>query len=486
MNERPRGDAVAKWRVPVVLLPFLAAAPFAALLAGQGPAEGFTGHTLRADLFHTGTAEQEIVALDRVRAEGPWPGSWNRLLDTTGLGKYFFEIVDTATAAVLFTRGYSSIYGEWETTGEARAGTFRTFEESLRFPEPERPFELVLSKRGADGGFQVLWRTTIEPQSRFVDRSPIAPRPVRALFENGPPARKVDLLFLGDGYVAAEMEKFHADAERLAGVLFATEPFAARRGDFNVRAVETPARESGVSRPRAGVFRDSPLGAAYNALDSERYVLSLRERQWREAAAVAPYEFVVLLINDRKYGGGGIYGLYSTVAADSAFSPYLLVHEFGHHFAGLGDEYYTSAVAYEQFTGSHSEPWEPNVTALLDPAALKWRELVSADVPLPTPWGKERYEEESRAIQKRRHELREAGAPESEVEELFRAERELFTALLGAEPWAGRVGAFEGALYEANGLYRPAVDCVMFTRDEVGFCPVCRAAVERVIDLYSE
>ena len=197
------------------------------------------------------------------------------------------------------------------------------------------------------------------------------------------------------------------------------------------------------------------------------------------------YDFVMILVNSEKYGGGGIFNLYSTAAAESSFFPYLLVHEFGHHFAGLGDEYYTSDVAYEDFQGQMQEPWEPNVTALLDPEKLKWADLVEPGTPLPTPWSKSEFEELSHSIQDRRRELRESAAPEAELERLFSEERQQMTALLAAGEFAGRVGAFEGASYQPKGLFRPQADCIMFTRDEVGFCAVCARAIDRIIDLYT-
>jgi len=445
----------------------------------------FTGRTLRVDYYHAGTAAEEHLALDRARVEGPWPGSRTQLLDPLNLGKYLVEVADLETHRVLYSRGFASIYGEWETTGEARQGTWRVFPEAVRLPEPRRPVQVRIRKRAADQSFHEIWAVTIDPASRHVDRAPIAPGTVHVIQEYGPPAVKVDLLLLGDGYAAKEMEKFRRDAARITEDLFRYEPFRSRREDFNVRALETPAARSGVSRPRAGIFRDSPLGARYNSLDSERYVLSPDDRGWRDAAAAAPYDFVLILVNERKYGGGGIFQLYSTAAADSGFSSYLAVHEFGHHFAGLGDEYYTSDVAYEDFAGDLEEPWEPNITALHDPETLKWGNLVAASTPLPTPWAKEAYEEASRASQQRRRELRAQGAPEEALEELFRDEQKRFTASLGAEEHAGEIGAFEGAMYQARGLYRPAADCIMFTRDEVGFCAVCQRAIERVIDLYS-
>jgi len=445
----------------------------------------FTGKTVRIDYHHSGHADLELISLQRIRVEGPWAGSRTRLLDDLNLGKYFFEIVDVQTQRVLYSRGFSSIYGEWETTGPAAAGTLGTLEETLRFPEPKLPFQVRMRKRDASGIFGEIWNQVVDPASRFVERPPIPPQRVWTLIENGPASEKVDLLVLGDGYVESEIGKFHADASRLAGQLFSVSPFAERKTDFNVRAIDTPAAAPGVSRPRAGIFRDSPVGASYNSLDSERYVLAMREHRWRDIAAAAPYEFVLILVNERKYGGGGIYNLYSTAAADSSYSRYLVIHEFGHHFAGLGDEYYTSDVAYEGFHGDRSEPWEPNITALLNPEQLKWKDLVAEGTPLPTPWEKETYEVASRANQDERRALRQSGAAEEEIEKLFDREREQFTAMLGANEYAGEMGAFEGAGYEATGLYRPSVDCIMFTRDEVGFCAVCSGAIERVIDLYT-
>jgi hypothetical protein len=442
----------------------------------------FTGMTLRVDYYHVGTATEEQIALDRVRVEGEWPGSRTRLLDDSNLGKYLVEVVDLASNRMLYSRGFASIYGEWETTSEASAGIWRSLAEAVRIPEPRRPFQIRLRKRGPDQSFAEIWSTVIDPASRFVDRAEVPARKILTVMDHGSPAVKVDLLVLGDGYSAGEMGKFKGDVERLIGALFETEPFSSRRDDFNVRAIETPAELSGISRPRAGIFRNSPLGARYNSFDSERYILTLQDRAWRDVAAAAPYDVVLILVNECKYGGGGIFNLYSTAAVDSAFASYLVVHEFGHHFAGLGDEYYTSDVAYEKAGEEHVEPWERNVTALHDPDSLKWRELMTADTPLPTPWSKQEYEKRSLELQERRRRLRAEGAPEEALEKLFREERRLFTAMLANEEHAGEVGAFEGAMYEAKGLYRPTADCIMFTRDEVGFCPVADRGLHHVYE----
>jgi len=437
--------------------------------------------TLRLDYFHTAGADEELFALDAVVLEGPWPGNPDRPLDDLDLGKYRFEVVDRATNRALYSRGFASICGEWEVTGEARRA-HRTFHESLRFPEPEGPAYVVLKKRGGDGLFHEVWSVAVDPADPTVDRTGPPPADhVWAVLESGPPASKVDLLLMGDGYTAEEMEKWHRDARRMADLLFATSPFKERRDDFNVWAIDTPSRLTGVARPSDGVHRRSALRVTYDAFGSERYVLAFDNRRLREVAAAAPYDFMVLVANGRKYGGGGIFNLYATVASDNAFTPYVLVHEFGHHFAGLADEYYTSDVAYES-TSARPEPWELNATA--SATSPKWRDLVTPGTPLPTPWEKQAFEEAQEEIQARRREIRAAGRPEEEMEALFQEEQKRMDALLARGDYAEAVGAFEGAMYEARGYYRPQANCMMFTRTS-RFCAVCRHALERVIDLYT-
>jgi hypothetical protein len=441
--------------------------------------------TMRVDYYHTGNATQEMFSVERVLIEPlPWPGNPRALIDETNLGKYLFEVRAQQGDRLLYSRGFASVYGEWETTDEAKT-TLRTFQESLRFPAPTSPVHIVLKKRDAQNVFREVWTTNIDPKDMFVDQAhPAAPAPLIALQRMGDPATKVDLLLLGDGYTAAELPKFRRDAARLTEVLFATSPFKEHRRDFNVWGLCPPAAESGISRPSTGIYRDSPIGATYDAFGSERYILTFANAALRRTAEFAPYEFVEILANNRTYGGGGIFNLYSTVAVDNAFANYVFVHEFGHHFAGLADEYYTSAVAYAPAT-TRVEPWEPNATALLDPTQLKWKDLVTPDTPIPTPWNKEAFEKYSREVQGRRGQLRKDRRPEQEMEALFREELKHEQGMFAREPYAPRVGAFEGAIYEARGYYRPQLDCIMFSRTD-HFCAVCRRAIERVIDLYAQ
>jgi IgA peptidase M64/peptidase M64-like protein len=441
--------------------------------------------TMRVDYDHTGNASEERFALDRVVLEPlDWPGNPARPLDDTNLGKYYFEVMDRQSNRVLYSRGYSSLYGEWETTGEAKE-RYRTFSESLRFPAPAAPVQIVVKKRDSRNAFREAWSVIVDPGEMLVDASkPPSPGPLIEIEKHGPPPQKIDLLILGDGYTAAERGKFEKDARRLTEILFAHSPFKERRNDFNVWGLCPPSEESGVSRPSTGIHRRSRVGASYDAFGSERYMLTFENRSFRDVASFAPYEFVEILANSKTYGGGGIFNVYSTAAAESVWAPYLFVHEFGHQFAALADEYYTSAVAYEP-AGGRVEPWEPNVTALSDPAALKWKDLVASSTPLPTPWPKERFEADQSDFQKRRGQIRAERAPEEKMDALFAEEREATTKLLGSGLFAGKVGAFEGALYEAKGFYRPQADCIMFTRDEVGFCAVCRRGIQVIMDLYT-
>jgi hypothetical protein len=439
--------------------------------------------TLRLDYVHTGNAAEERFALDGLVLEGPWPGRSDRALDDGGQGKYRFEVQDAASGRALHARGFASVYGEWETTAEAKERT-RAFHESLRFPLPAAPVKVVLHKRGSDQAFREVWSVTVDPADPAIDRAGPTSFRVWAVHESGPPADKVDLLLMGDGYTAAEMPLWHGDARRLADMLFAVSPFKERRADFNVWAVDTPSEQSGVSKPSEGIYRRTALRVSYDAFGSERYVLAFDNRRLREAAAAAPYEFVEVAVNERKYGGGGIYNLYATVAAQSTWAPYLFVHEFAHHFAGLADEYYTSPVAYATAPAdARPEPWEANATA--DPRAARWRDLLTPGIPLPTPWPKEEFEAAQREIQARRRKIREEKRPEEEMDALFREEQRRMTALLHAGRHRSAVGAFQGAMYEARGYYRPQVDCVMFSRNEVPFCAPCRRALERVIDFHS-
>lgn len=387
-------------------------------VAPIAPGFDFT-RTLRVDYFHTGGPGGEVLTLDAVVAEGTWPGSQTQLIDSTNLGKYLVEVIDPSTDRVMYSRGFATIYGEWETTPEIRTAN-RTFHESVRFPWPTTPVRVAIRKRDARNEFVALWETAVDPGTATA----VAPAGASAssVFESGPASRKVDVLLLSDGYTSAQAPRFRADARRLVNALFAREPFKSRRADFNVRTLHVP----------------GPAAVEFNIFGLERYALTYDNRRLRNLAASVPYDVVEILLNDAKYGGGGIFNQQSTVAASNESAEYVFIHELAHNLAGLGDEY-VGTVTYETGAPVKAEPWEPNITALHDRSALKWRDLVEPGTPLPTPMS-----------------------------------------------FAGKVGAFEGAGYESRGLYRPEAACIMGSRKVRDFCRVCRRAISRIIDLHTK
>jgi hypothetical protein len=444
-----------------------------------------TTPTMRVDYYHSGNAEMEMFSLHQVVLEPlPWPGNPGKVLDTTQRGYFMFQVEDPGSGEVLYSRGFSSIFQEWQSTGEARQMN-RSFHESVRFPKPDKPVRLRIFKRNEAQGFDSIWTAEIDPNDMLVVRAHApAPAAVLKLHVSGASSGKVDLVILGDGYTPKETEKFAVDAQRLTEALFTYSPFRERAGDFNVWGINPPAVESGVNRPSNGTFRYSPSGTTYDAFRAERYILAFDNLGMRRILQHTPYEFIVILGNSHTYGGGGIYGLYSTVAADSDWSEYLFVHEFGHHFAALADEYYTSDAVYEPTT-DRPEPWEPNVTALHDPAKLKWGRLVKEGTGLPTEWPKETFEAFQHENQARRAQLRADKRPESEMNQLFRSEQEWVRKLFAQYPATNSVvGAFEGANYAASGYFRSEMNCIMFTREDA-FCQACSDAVEEMIDLYT-
>lgn len=446
----------------------------------------FLEKTMRVDYFHTGIQGKEVISLDQVREEPIWAGSRVNLIDTLNLGKYFFKVFDAKTNQMIYSRGFSSIYGEWETTDEAAKGIWRTFSESVRFPYPKGTVQLAIAVRDEGGYFKNIFSTVIDPNSHYVNREPpTSDMSVISVQKMGEPAKKVDLLILGDGYTRDEMGQFRKDVERFTKALFDTSPFKERKKDFNVWAIEVASQDSGPDQPHLGIFRNTALGCSYNTFDSPRYMLTYENKAFREIAANAPYDQLFFIVNSNQYGGGGIFNLYSTTftraekEVQSWWPDYVFVHEFGHSFGGLGDEYYSSSVAYTDFYSSKVEPWESNVTALHDPDNVKWKDLIEEGTPLPTPWDKAEYDEldaERRAL--------ETDDPDygRKLTEITVRREELFQK----QKYFGKVGAFEGSGYVSEGMYRPSLDCRMFTKSLAEFCPVCRQAIERMIDFYTE
>jgi hypothetical protein len=401
----------------------------------------FTDKGLRVDLFHAGTATTESFSLDELIEQPYWGGNPGSLIDTLNLGGYLVRVLDLATNDQIYSRGYCTLFGEWVTTDEAIAEFPRTFHESVIIPYPLRPAQVRIDRRDRSGVFRNVYDLVIDPDDYHIRKEKRCHHfKVRSLLESGPPERKVDLVILGDGYRKDEMHKLRGDTERFLEALFTTEPFASRKGDFNVKLVESLSLDSGVDEPRKGIYRNNALGLSFNTFDLERYMLSFYNKPIRDAASRAPYDLVVIIANTQRYGGGGIFNLYSISCSDNEYDEYVFVHELGHALAGLADEYYSSDVAYNDMYPRGIEPWEKNITALLDTTEVKWGDLIDEGTPVPTP-------------------------PDS--------------------VYAGVVGCFEGAGYSAKGLYRSSLDCRMFSKSLVDFCPVCRRAIEEVIDFHA-
>ena len=269
------------------------------------PSPSAAAATMRIDVVHTGGRGAEIFAVDRIVIEPlPWPGHPARAVDTSNAGAWRFELREPG-GRLLYSRGYSSIFGEWVTTAEA-ASTHRSFHESLRFPLPTAPVRVIVQRRNAAQAFETAWETQVDPADAFIDRALPPPQHLIALEEHGAPADKVDLLLLGDGYTAGECgTTFTADARRMIDALFRHEPFRTRRADFNVWGLCPPSAQSGVSRPSNGVYRRTPVGATYDAFGLERYVLTFDNRALRDVAAWAPYEFMTILVNAETTAAAG-------------------------------------------------------------------------------------------------------------------------------------------------------------------------------------
>ncbi|UCF06895.1 MAG: peptidase M64 [bacterium] len=402
----------------------------------------FTHEALRIDLHHTGTAGMEVFALDELVEEPHWAGNPSTLIDTMNLGGYLFRAYDLETNALIFSRGYCTIFGEWVTTDEALEGVHRTFHETIRMPYPRKPVQVRIDRRDRRNIFKNVYDLVVDPEDYHIRRDTrYRFFRVRRLKENGPPHHKVDLVIIGDGYRQDQAHKLRKDTKRFIKNFFNTEPFKSRTGDFNVTLIETISEDTGVDNPRAGSYKSNLLGLSFNSLDIDRYMITKSNKIIRDIAGNVPYDQIIILANGEKYGGGGIFKLYSTSISDNEFDAYIFVHEFGHAFAGLGDEYYSSEVTYNDMYPRGVEPWEPNITALLDTTSVKWGDLIAPDTPVPTP-------------------------DDSTYNDV--------------------VGCFEGAGYSAKGLYRPYRDCRMFSKSLVDFCPVCRRAIERMIDFYTQ
>jgi hypothetical protein len=406
----------------------------------------FYNKTMRIDYIHSGNHTEETYALIQIKEEPYWGGSTKNLIDTFKYGKYFFEVYDTKTNVLIYSRGYSTLFGEWQTTEEAKnmslAGNNakKAFYEGIVFPFPKKEVRVVWYSRNWNGNFQKQMELKVDPQSYFINPTLDKPYPVYEALISGNSQEKVDIAILPDGYNEKEMELFKKDCDKFTEELFKYHPYSEYKQNFNIYGILAPSVHSGNDIPADSVWKSTQLSTGFYTFDSERYTMTEDFKSVRDLAANVPYDQIYILVNTEKYGGGAIYNFYSVSVNSNAKAGQIFIHELGHGFVGLGDEYYTSSTSYNDFYNLTIEPWEPNLTTLVD-FDTKWTHLIDDGTPVPTP-DNDKYE--------------------------------------------NTIGVFEGGGYVAKGIFRPKHDCLMNSFKDVHFCEVCQESIVEMILFYSE
>lgn len=401
--------------------------------------EYFFDRTLRLDYYHTGNSTEDSYSIDELIQEPYWAGSKTNLIDIFDYGKYKFIVKDESSGKEIFSRTYATLFGEWQTTDEAK-NTVKSFSETVVFPYPRSPVIVEFYSRDKKNILHKKFEYKIDPLNYFIKKERSVELENLKVHYSGEPETKVDIVIVPDGYTNAEMEKFKQDCEKFAGYLLKAAPFKENKNNINIWAVIAPSKESGTDIPALNVWKNTAANSTFYTFDVDRYLMVYDNKTLRNLASNAPYDQIFVLVNTSKYGGGAIYNHYSVCVSDNQYSEYVFTHEFGHGFASLGDEYYTSEVAYNEFYPLDVEPLDPNLTTLVN-FESKWKDMIDEETPIPTPTTKE---------------------------------------------FANEVGVFEGGGYVAKGVYRPMQDCTMKSISVDNFCPVCKKAIQDMIDFYSE
>lgn len=461
----------------------------------------FIDRTMRIDYYHTGNAEEEIITIDRIYMGGVWAGSKKNLIDRFNNGRYYLKVYDLDSGKLIFSKGFDSYFGEYKTTEPAIKGKKRTYHESVLVPFPKNKIKFELEVRGRDFILSPLFSEVIDPDDIFIIREkPRKDIEIIEVLKNGKPENMVDMVIIAEGYTRNQREKLLKDLEKFKKTFFSQEPYKSLVNKFNINCVFKPSEESGCDEPSHGIFKNTTIGTTFDSLAIERYLLTEDNKTLREIAGVVPYDTILIMVNHKRYGGGGIYNLFCVFTTDNQWFEYLLLHEFGHSFAGLADEYYTSTVAYNEFYPKGIEPTEPNITAMLNPENLKWKNLLSENIQIPTPWEKEEFDKMDLELQKIRNEInskiakmKREKAPKSEIEKLEEEAEKLskehakkIDEFLSESKYRGKVGAFEGAGYSSRGLFRPMLDCIMFSKGRKPYCKVCERAIMDVISAITD
>ena len=416
----------------------LAALP---LQAQQSPKfiKYFKDATLRVDYLRVGNKQHDTCKLQRfvMQSDNVWAGSTTQLLDPIDNGAYRLMVKDAKSGMELYSRCYNTLFEEYRETAAGK-DSIATFEEVMLMPMPKQPVDICLQKRGDNGKFATA--TTFRFDPKQTQTSVITTEiPQRKLLYNGDWHNKIDVVIVAEGYGKSDAEKMQGDFEKFASYLVAQEPFASRKSDFNVWGVGVLMQESGVTDPNRGKYVKSAVGSSYNTFGSDRYLMTTKLFQLHDLLAGVPYDHIIIMANCDTYGGGAIYNFYA-FSAVQAMSMWILPHELGHSIGGLADEYVDDELSYNDIHNNGREPVEPNITTLVD-FGSKWQSMVPEGTPIPT----------------------------KPVEGLGKRDN-------------GPMGAYEGAGYQAKGVYRPCTKCMM--RDYAAFCPVCKKRLNEVFNLY--
>lgn len=398
--------------------------------------EYFTGERLRIDLALAGNSREQSAYLLGLSRESGWVGSPEGLIDPFGYGEYYFEAFSGEN--VIFSRGFNPLFQEWRATEQAKTVDM-AMNQTIWMPFPKDSIRLVLYSRNAeDSRLEPFFECSIDPKDKQISYTPL--QMPESLLYSGDPAHKLDLLFIAEGYTKDQMDKFRADAQRFTDYLFEYEPYRSRKEDFNVWYLNTASEEEGVDIPQQDQWRNTLCQSSFYTFYVDRYLTIQDHQRIADAVAATPFDALFVIANETKYGGGGFYNSYSLGTSDNRLSCEVFIHEFGHGFAGLADEYYDSETAYDDdYYPAAVEPWEPNITNLVN-FESKWKDMIAEGTPIPTP---------------------------------------------NDSAYAGITGLFEGAGYQPHGMYRPVFECRMLNNTAPAFCPVCQRAISRMIDFYT-
>lgn len=394
----------------------------------------FSEGSLRIDYVMAGNNTDCNVFLQSLKKEKYWGGSQNTLLDTLNYGEFICKVFHEETNKLIYSRGFSTLFQEWQTTDEAKKIN-KSFFQTTIIPFPKEKIRFEIYKRDKFSAWELKFSVVINPADYFIQPSPQDFYKVDSVLISGEPAHTIDIVFIPEGYTKDQLGKFKKDIARLTDSLFAVEPFKTHHNKFNLYAVMAPSEEEGADIPGINLWKKTVVNSTFYTFDSERYLTTLDFWKVRDLAALAPCDQVYILVNTEKYGGGGVYNHYNLTSASNALSPQVFIHEFGHGFAGLGDEYYESDVSYTDFYSPQIEPWEPNLTTLKN-FPVKWKNMLAPGTPIPTP---------------------------------------------PTEKYINETGVFEGGGYVSKGVYRPAYDCRMKSNRPEEFCKVCQKSIEKMI-----